>query len=82
MWKSWQSGEFWVTYAARKNLAFDSIYWQKLDGRFFGAAGSVENEWEERLGLLDEADKRTMESLVEHKIEDTKERVLAWDPNE
>lgn len=37
---SWESGDFWVTYAARNNFAFDAIYWQKIDQRFFGPSGS------------------------------------------
>ncbi|OAA73874.1 phosphotransferase family protein [Cordyceps fumosorosea ARSEF 2679] len=33
---SWASGDFWAVYAARKNFAFDCVYWKELDGRFFG----------------------------------------------
>ncbi|EED11693.1 hypothetical protein TSTA_108770 [Talaromyces stipitatus ATCC 10500] len=33
---SWESGDFWVNYAARKSWAFDMIYWAKIDRRFFG----------------------------------------------
>ncbi|KAL4804423.1 hypothetical protein BDV18DRAFT_153304 [Aspergillus unguis] len=82
MWESWRSGDFWVSYAARKNFAFDSIYWQKLDSRFFGPAGDVETAWEERMHLLDKGGRQSMESLVQQKIQDMKERVLAWDPDD
>jgi hypothetical protein len=34
---SWQSGDFWIMYAARNNFAFDAIYWEKIDQRFFGS---------------------------------------------
>ncbi|KAE8317340.1 hypothetical protein BDV41DRAFT_526446, partial [Aspergillus transmontanensis] len=33
MRQSWVNGDFWVTYAARKNFAFDTIVWKKLDHR-------------------------------------------------
>ncbi|KAB8269491.1 hypothetical protein BDV30DRAFT_242297 [Aspergillus minisclerotigenes] len=33
MRQSWVNGDFWVTYAARKNFAFDTIFWKKLDHR-------------------------------------------------
>jgi hypothetical protein len=35
MRESWANGDFWIVYAARKNFAFDSVYWKKLDSRFF-----------------------------------------------
>lgn len=82
MRKSWQSGDFWVSYAAQKNFAFDSIYWQKIDERFFGSAVAVENAWEKRLGLFDDVEKMAMEQLVQRKMADMEERVLAWEPNE
>jgi len=82
MRKSWQTGEFWVSYAARRNFAFDSVYWHKLDERFFGPAGTVENAWEKRFDLLDDAEKTAMEQLVQRKMADMEERVLAWEPNE
>lgn len=82
MWESWRSGDFWVSYAARKNFAFDAIFWQKLDSRFFGSAGAPDDAWETRIELLDEKEQRFMESLVQRKLEDMMERVLAWEQNE
>lgn len=82
MWESWRSGDFWVSYAARKNFAFDAIFWQKLDRHFFGLGGTPEDVWEKRIELLDEKEKNSMEPLVQQKLEDMKERVLAWDPHE
>jgi hypothetical protein len=36
MRESWQVGRFWLTYAARKSWAFDTVFWKYLDERFFG----------------------------------------------
>lgn len=36
MRESWETGRFWLNYAARKSWAFDSIFWKYLDQRFFG----------------------------------------------
>jgi hypothetical protein len=33
MQQSWESGDFWVTYAARNNFAFNAVFWKKLDSR-------------------------------------------------
>ncbi|PYI10700.1 hypothetical protein BO78DRAFT_180830 [Aspergillus sclerotiicarbonarius CBS 121057] len=82
MRESWRSGDFWVSYAARKNFAFDAIFWQKLDERFFGPAGIPEESWEDRIGLLNGKQKQDMESFVERKLEEMKSRVLAWEPDE
>ncbi|OAR04361.1 hypothetical protein LLEC1_07882 [Akanthomyces lecanii] len=82
---SWASGDFWTVYAARKNFAFDGVYWKKLDSRFFGPVeGSCEPEdvWKQRLGLLDPQTRSAMESFVERKMLETETRALAWDPDE
>ena len=79
---SWQSGDFWISYAARKSFAFDSIFWRKLDPRFFGPGETPEDSWEKRLELPDEKEKMSMEPLVQQKLDDMKERVLAWDLDE
>lgn len=47
MLKSWETGDFWLNYAARKSWAFDMIYWAKIDRRFFG-----DGNLEDRLQLL------------------------------
>lgn len=76
MWESWQSGDFWVSYAARKGFAFDAVYWQKTDGRFFGM-------WlVERRRVLGEEERRDIECVVQRKMDDMGERALAWDPDE
>ncbi|RAL02646.1 phosphotransferase family protein [Aspergillus ibericus CBS 121593] len=81
MRESWRSGDFWVSYAARKNFAFDAIFWQKLDERFFGP-GTLDESWKERLKLLDDNQKQDMESLVEKKLKEMESWVLAWEPDE
>ncbi|KGO77564.1 Aminoglycoside phosphotransferase [Penicillium italicum] len=83
MQRSWESGDFWVTYAARKSFAFDAVFWKKLDARFFGPRSSTEDErWKERLELLTEDEKANMEKIVEKKLDKTRIGVLAWEPDE
>ncbi|PLB43302.1 hypothetical protein P170DRAFT_419194 [Aspergillus steynii IBT 23096] len=80
---SWESGDFWIVYAARNNFAFDAIFWEKIDGRFFGSSScSVEDVWRERLYLLTGGEKEEMEELVALKVGEMGSRVLAWDPDE
>lgn len=82
MAESWKSGDFWIIYAVLHSFAFDTIYWQKIDPRFFGPTESPEEAWRERLILLDEREKDEMEKLVARKLEEMKTRTLAWDPDE
>lgn len=83
MVRSWETGDFWVVYAARKSFAFDAIFWKKIEPRFFGASEvSEEERWRDRLCLLDSEEKEGMEMLVKRKLEEMKERVLAWDVEE
>ena len=84
MQRSWESGDFWVVYASLHSFAFDAIYWQKIDRRFFGPTETDDpsEAWKERLNLLGEDQKAEMERLVTRKLEEMKDRVLAWDPDE
>ncbi|KAF3399877.1 hypothetical protein F1880_008446 [Penicillium rolfsii] len=78
MQQSWESGDFWVTYAARKNFAFDAVFWTKLDGRFFGPGTTTEDDrWKERIDLLTKDERANMEKVVEKKLEEMRTRVLA-----
>lgn len=85
MRESWETGRFWLNYAARKSWAFDTIFWKYLDERFFGIRkGSDEvlkqDLWRTRIHLLSEEERRKMESFVEGKMEESKERILVdWD---
>lgn len=82
MYQSWESGDFWVIYAALHSFAFDAIYWRKIDPRFFGPSEDPEEAWKERLDLLNEKEKYDMEQLVARKQKEMKTRILAWDPDE
>ncbi|RFU32577.1 hypothetical protein B7463_g3765, partial [Scytalidium lignicola] len=86
MRESWETGRFWLNYAARKSWAFDTIFWKYLDERFFGSRGKDVPEhdlWKTRAHLLSEEERRAMEPFVERKVEDSKERILVdWDPKE
>ena len=84
MRESWESGDFWIAYAARCNFAFDVIYWQKIDQRFFGPTKGDDYDvaWKERIDLLGDKEKEGMEELVARKLEEMKTRVLAWEPDE
>ncbi|KAL4797099.1 hypothetical protein BDV19DRAFT_377816 [Aspergillus venezuelensis] len=79
---SWESGVFWISYAARNNLAFDSI-WRKIDQRFFeDISCPIEDVWRHRLGLLECGERAEMEDIVTRKLEEIKTRELAWDPDD
>lgn len=82
MHESWESGSFWIMYAASHSFAFDAIYWQKIDPRFFGPTENPEGAWKERLDLLNEKERDEMELLVARKLKEMNTRVLAWDPDE
>ncbi|KFH43666.1 hypothetical protein ACRE_055790 [Hapsidospora chrysogenum ATCC 11550] len=47
MRRSWDTGDFWTAYAARKSWAFDGIFWRTLDERFFGDCGKQAAAMEE-----------------------------------
>jgi aminoglycoside phosphotransferase (APT) family kinase protein len=79
MRESWESGAFWVNYAARKSWAFDGVFWNWLDRKFFGD----ENDgggFMGRLKLLGREEREGMEVFVQRKLEEAKERILVgWE---
>lgn len=80
---SWDSGDFWFIYGARKNFAFDAIFWQELHSRFFEKAEvSSEDAWMTRLDEMDAKEKTDMQEFVERKMKSMGTRVLAWEPDE
>lgn len=83
---SWQSGNFWIMYAARHNFAFDAIYWKKIDERFFGKTANADDNnhdvWRQRLHLLEPGEKKLMEEYVALRLKERNIRRLAWDPDE
>ncbi|CZT06003.1 hypothetical protein WAI453_005261 [Rhynchosporium graminicola] len=79
MFESWETGRFWLSYAARKSWAFDALFWAFLDERFFGTRQHRvprDELWKTRLHLLSDAEKIAMETFVEWKMNETKERKL------
>ncbi|RAK97357.1 uncharacterized protein BO80DRAFT_428349 [Aspergillus ibericus CBS 121593] len=82
MLRSWESGDFWIVYAAMNSFAFDVVFWEKIDERFFGRLGDGEEGWKERVQLLDDGERAEMEELVGRKVEEMETRVLEWDPDE
>jgi len=86
MQESWETGQFWLSHAARKSWVFDALFWKFLDERFFGIRQNKvprDKLWKTRLHLLSEAEKIAMEPFVERKLEETKERKLVdWDPED
>lgn len=76
--RSWETGDFWTAYAARKSWAFDGIFWRALDERFFGDCGS-ESTMERlrlRLRLLPTEQAAAMEEFVERKMREKEEGTL------
>ncbi|CAG8886368.1 unnamed protein product [Penicillium egyptiacum] len=82
MGQSWENGDFWIMNAVLHSFAFDTVYWQKIDPRFFGPTENPEGAWKERLNLLDEEEKYEMEQLVARKLKEMETSALVWDPNE
>lgn len=86
MRESWETGRFWLSYAARKSWVFDAVYWKFLDERFFGPrqAGTTKNDlWKTRVHLLSAQERAAMEPFVKKKLTDAKERrIVNWDPAE
>ncbi|KAH9214503.1 hypothetical protein DL95DRAFT_503460 [Leptodontidium sp. 2 PMI_412] len=86
MRESWESGRFWLNYAARKSWAFDTIYWKYLDKRFFGErteGSTAEGLWRSRVHLLSKEEQAAMEPLVQTKVEESKQRILiGWEDAE
>lgn len=80
---SWDTGRFWLSYAARKSWAFDTIFWKYLDERFFGRRQKhiEKNEfWKTRVHFLTEDARNAMEPFVDRKMEEMKERKLVeWE---
>ena len=86
MRESWETGRFWLNYAAKNSWAFDSVFWKYLDGKFFGIREEdvpKDDLWRTRVNLLSEKERAAMEPFVKWKMEDKKERILVdWDPEE
>lgn len=81
MQHSWDSGTFWANYAARRCYGFDPVFWEFLDERFFGK--NAEGGFEGRMHLLPDTVQRRMQSFVDKKVEDSKEKKIdEWEPQQ
>lgn len=73
---SWETGDFWLAYAARKTWAFDGIFWAWLDKRFFE---NNADDFVERLGQLPSDQVAAMEGFVDRKMREKKEcKLMDW----
>ncbi|RDH39347.1 hypothetical protein BDQ94DRAFT_165071 [Aspergillus welwitschiae] len=72
MWRRWQSGDFWLNYAARKSWAFGMIYWAKIDRRFFGGG-----DLNDRIKLLTPEEREEMDKFVQIKLKAKEEGGLS-----
>lgn len=68
---SWENGDFWVCYAARRSWAFDMLYWAKIDRRFFG-----DGDLEDRFNLLTSEERDALDTFVRRKVAEKDERTL------
>jgi hypothetical protein len=76
-----ESGEFWMSYAARKSWAFDAIFWEQINTspRFF----KDNSGYEEGLKLLSKEERDGMEEFVRRKLRESETRTLYdWDIEE
>ena len=71
MFKNWQSGDFWLSHAARKSWAFDMIYWAKIDRRFFG-----DGDLNDRIKLLTPDEREQLDGFVRMKLKAKEEAGL------
>ncbi|CAG7564999.1 unnamed protein product [Fusarium equiseti] len=83
---SWQTGRFFLSYAVRKSWAFDAMYWNFLDERFFGdrdASVTKDDLWRTRVHLLSEEEREAMGPFVKRKMEEgTERKIMEWDEEE
>ncbi|KAL3418436.1 phosphotransferase family protein [Phlyctema vagabunda] len=75
MKSSWETGEFWMSYAARKSWAFDTVFWELINTnpRYFdGNSG-----YEAGLEMLSEEERGGMEDFVRTKLEQSESQTLS-----
>ncbi|KAL9106155.1 MAG: hypothetical protein Q9227_008803 [Pyrenula ochraceoflavens] len=64
MERSMENGLFWICLAARYSSMFDEIYWTFIDKMYHGSFTTLE----ERVELLDNEDRSTMDIFVQEKM--------------
>ncbi|KAF2741758.1 phosphotransferase family protein [Sporormia fimetaria CBS 119925] len=79
MRENWESGQFWIDDAVRRSWAFDAVFWTYIDPNLFGGNG-LDDQYEDRLMLLDKEEREGIDEFVRRKVEEGKERKLRdWD---
>lgn len=83
MARNWDNGRFFVDYCARRNFAFDPIYWQVVDRKFFGKNknGLLLNRGRHRgrFNLLSDKERAQMDVFVTWKREHgDEEKIVEW----
>ncbi|RAL01437.1 phosphotransferase family protein [Aspergillus ibericus CBS 121593] len=68
---SWETGKFWVVYAATHSFGFDLIFRERLDKIFFGPESNWETDWGRRIQLLSDEEQSEFDRLVKEKLEST-----------
>lgn len=67
-----------LNYAARKSWAFDFIWWKFLDESYFGP--NENQDYQARLELLTEPQRKLMESFVTQKMEENRNpEIIKWE---
>ncbi|TAQ88671.1 hypothetical protein B7494_g2994 [Chlorociboria aeruginascens] len=77
MKESWETGDFWMAYAARKSWALDVVFWRMINPnpRFFNKPG-----YDEGLKLLSQEERDGMEGFVQRKLKEMEEHTLVdWE---
>jgi len=76
---SWETGAFWTSYVVRRSWAFDVIFWEQINPRFFGDNAG----YEDRIKLLSQEERDGMEAFVQRKLRDATTRNLDdWEKDE
>lgn len=72
MQQSMDNGDFWVCLAARSSFAFDDIYWNFIDQRYYGEFTSLED----RVELLEKSERAELDGFFKQETEQAAERKL------
>jgi hypothetical protein len=75
MRENWDSGQFWIDYAARRSWAFDAIFWTYIDRKSFGGNGKGD-EYEARLELLSKEERDNIGAFVKEKVRQSRIRTF------
>lgn len=74
MRESWEKQTWLLNYAVRKSWAFDFIWWKFLDESYFGP--NENQDYQARLELLSNPQRKMMQSFVAHKMEQSGNRKI------